>query len=336
MLNQEEVVEMRVRVKRGESIRQLAQAMGMSRNTVRRYLRGAGAQRQVSLRPSKLDPFKEYLVERIAQARPDWIAATVLTREIAERGYEGGVGMVKAFIRTHKPMPRPDPVVRFETAPGVQMQADFVVFRRRELPLLAFVATLGCSRASFVRFTTDENADTVGACLVQAFEFFGGVPREVLFDNAKSVIITRDAYGIGLHRFHAGLLEVANAYGFTPRVCRPYRARTKGKVERFNRFLREGFYVPLRSRLQSAGLLLDAGTANIEVSRWLREVANARVHGTTQQIPAECLIAERAALLPLPRTLPTLGTLPIPLAVPTPTESIQHPLAVYRQLLEMA
>jgi transposase len=336
MLNQEEVVEMRVRVKRGESIRQLAQTMGMSRNTVRRYLRGAEAHRRASVRPSKLDPFKAYLVERIAQARPDWIAATVLTREIAERGYAGGVGMVKAFIRAHKPVPRPDPVVRFETAPGVQMQADFVVFRRRELPLLAFVATLGCSRASFVRFTTDEGADTVGACLVQAFEYFGGVPREVLFDNAKSVIITRDAYGIGLHRFHAGLLDLANAYGFTPRVCRPYRARTKGKVERFNRYLREGFYVPLRARLQSAGLLLDAGTANIEVARWLREVANARTHGTTQQVPAERLIAERAALLPLPRPIPTLGTLPIPLTVPTPTESIQHPLAVYRQLLEAA
>jgi len=336
MLNQEEVVEMRVRVKRGESIRQLAQAMGMSRNTVRRYLRGGEAQRQASVRPSKLDPFKEYLLERIAQARPDWIAATVLTREIAERGYEGGVGMVKAFIRAHKPVPRPDPVVRFETAPGVQMQADFVVFRRRQSPLLAFVATLGYSRASFVRFTTDEGADTVDACLVQAFEYFGGVPREVLFDNAKSVIITRDAYGVGLHRFHAGLLDLANAYGFTPRVCRPYRARTKGKVERFNRYLREGFYVPLRSRLQWAGLLLDAGTANVEVARWLREVANARVHGSTQQVPAERLIEERAALLPLPRSVPMLGGMAVKLAVPTPTESIQHPLAVYRQLLAVA
>jgi transposase len=327
MLNQEEVVEMRVRAKRGESIRQLAQAMGMSRNTVRRYLRGAGTQRQLSTRPSKLEPFKKYLLERIAQARPDWIAAPVLTREIAERGYAGGVGLVKVFIRAHKPMPRPDPVVRFETAPSMQMQADFVVFRRRESPLLAFVATLGHSRASFVRFTTDECAETVGACLIQAFEFFDGVPREVLFDNAKSVIIARDAYGLGLHRFHAGLLDVANGYGFTPRVCRPYRARTKGKVERFNRYLRGAFYVHLRSRLQSAGLQLDASTANIEVAGWLREVANARVHGTTQQVPAERLITERTALLPLPRTLATSNAI-AGQAVPTPTESIQHPSAV--------
>jgi hypothetical protein len=87
-----------------------------------------------------------------------------------------------------------------------------------------------------------------------------------------------------------------------------------------------------RRRIQ----LVDAGTANIEVTRWLREVANARVHGTTQQVPAECLIAERTALLPLPRTLRSLDALPMPLTVPTPTESIQHPLAVYRQLLEVA
>jgi len=336
MLNQEEMVEMRVRVMRGESIRQLSQAMGLSRNTVRRYLRGGGTQRKERARPSKLEPFQPYLVARIAQARPDWIPATVLAREIVERGYTGGVGLVKAFIRAHKPRPRPDPVVRFETEPGVQMQADFVVFRRRESPLLAFVATLGHSRASFVRFTTDEVADTVASCLVAAFEFFGGVPREVLFDNAKSVIITRDAYGVGLHRFHAELLELANAYGFTPRVCRPYRARTKGKVERFNRYLREGFYVPLRSRLQSVGLLLDAGTANIEVTRWLRETANVRVHGTTQQVPAECLLLERPLLLPLPRSSPKSIATPRGFVVPTPSESLQHPLAVYRQLLEVA
>ena len=331
-------MEMRVRMKRGESIRQLTQSMGLSRNTVRRYLRGASVERQPRERISKLEPFKAYLLERIAQARPDWIPATVLTREIAERGYEGGIGLVKAFIREHKPSPRPDPVVRFETAPGVQMQADFVVFRRRESPLLAFVATLGCSRASFVRFTTAEDAATIDSCLIAAFEFFGGVPQEVLFDNAKSVVVQRNAYGIGLHRFHGGLVDLANSYGFTPRVCRPYRARTKGKVERFNRFLRESFYVPLRSRLQSAGLLLDVGTANIEVARWLREVANARTHGTTQQIPAKALITERAALLPLPRNLPvpTSGGTTVKLTVPTPTESIQHPLTVYRELLEVA
>src|SRR5215203_3465806 len=111
MLNHEEVMEMRVRTRLGESIRQLAQTMGISRNTVRRYLRGAGTQRVVTARTSKLEPFKDYLIERIAQARPDWIAATVLKREIAERGYDGGIGLVKAFIRAHKPLPRSDPVV---------------------------------------------------------------------------------------------------------------------------------------------------------------------------------------------------------------------------------
>jgi len=98
-----------------------------------------------------------------------------------------------------------------------------------------------------------------------------------LLDGEKMAAVCRD---FGIAR------KTGYKIFFTPRVCRPYRARTKGKVERFNRYLREGFYVPLCSRLQAAGLLLDACTANIEVTRWLREVANARVHGTTQQVPA--------------------------------------------------
>ncbi len=96
-------------------------------------------------------------------------------REIAERGYVGGLTTVKRFHAPHKPVPAPDAVVRFETEPGKQMQADFVVFRR-SAPLSTFVATLGFRRASFVRFVTDERVDTVRRCLAEAFEFFGGVP----------------------------------------------------------------------------------------------------------------------------------------------------------------
>src|SRR5262245_48372474 len=201
MLNQEEVVELRARARRGEGIRALAQALGVSRNTVRRYLRGARAgERKKAKRRSKLEDFKGYLVERIDAARPEWIPATVLCREISELGYLGKLTTVKSFVRQFKSVPGTEPLIRFETAAGRQLQADFVVFRRRE-PLLAFVATLGFSRASFVRFTIDERADTVIACLRAAFEFFGGVPAEILFDNAKSVVLGRDAYGPGLHRF---------------------------------------------------------------------------------------------------------------------------------------
>jgi transposase len=93
----------------------------------------------------------------------------------------------------------------------------------------------------------------------------------------------------GSHRFHSGFLDYARHYGFVIKLCRPYRAKTKGKVERFNGYLRHSFYVPLVAALKQAGLTLDAVTANIEVRRWLKDIANERIHGTTQARPAERL-----------------------------------------------
>ena len=126
---------------------------------------------------------------------------------------------------------------------------------------------------------------TLVACHERAFEAFGGVPKRVLYDNMKTVVLERDSHGEGQHRYHAGFLDYARHCGFVIKLCRPYRAKTKGKVERFNGYLRRSFYVPLVSRLKQAGLQLDVVTANIEVARWLAEVANERVHGTTGAQP---------------------------------------------------
>ena len=187
--------------RRGESIRAIAKEFGCSRNTVRRYLREPAAQRYGPRAPrvGKLDGFEPYLLERIAHARPRWIPATVLLREIRQRGYTGGISMLKMWLAPHKRI-EPEPVVRFETAPGQQMQADFTTIRRGRDPLLALVATLGYSRASFVKFTESEDVATLCAGLIEAFDYFGGVPEHVLFDNTKTVVIKRDAYGEGLHR----------------------------------------------------------------------------------------------------------------------------------------
>jgi transposase len=86
-------------------------------------------------------------------------------------------------------------------------------------------------------------------CRQRAFEAFGGVVRQVLYDNTKTVVIERNAYGIGEHRYHAAFLDYARHAGFMIRLCRPYRAKTKGKVQRFNGYLRRSFYVSLSSRL---------------------------------------------------------------------------------------
>ena len=333
MLTQEEAMEIRVMARRGEGVRSIAKQLSCSRNTVRRYLRDGQASRYGPrlARVCKLDAYKAQLSERIEQARPRWIPATVLLREIGERGYDGGISQLKAWLARHKKIEL-EPIVRFETPPGQQMQADFTHVRRGRDPLLALVATMGYSRATFVKFSTGEDAGTLCSGLCEAFDYFGGVPAHVLFDNAKSVVIERDAYGAGLHRWNDELKVLAEACGFTPRLCRPYRAKTKGKVERFNSYLKGSFVVPLAATIEASGLLLTVELANVHVRRWLDEVANARVHATTRTVPTVRLAEERALMLPAPALKAAQVA---PQRVALPVESLQHPLAVYDELLEV-
>jgi transposase len=261
-------------------------------------------------------------------------SAAVLHRELRERGYTGGVTQLKMLIAPYKRIEE-EPVIRFETPPGQQMQADFTHVRRGRQPLLAFVATLGYSRASYVRFTSDETAATLCRCVREALIYFGGVPGHVLFDNASTIVVERDAYGEGRHRWHRLLRELAGEYGFGIRLCRPYRAKTKGKVERFNSYLKGSFLVPLAATLKQSALKLDVEAANAHIGRWINEVANCRLHATTRERPDRRLVIERAALLPLPNELgPTPRSAP-PSVQPMPIESLQHPLAVYDELLEI-
>jgi transposase len=331
MLTQEQAVEIRVMARRGEGVREIARQLGCSRNTVRRYLREEGARRYGprAARATKLEAYHAYLCERIEHARPRWIPAPVLLREIRERGYDGALTQLKVWLAPFKRI-EPEPIIRFETPPGRQMQADFTTVRRGRDALLAMVATMGYSRATFVKFTTDETAATLCAALLEAFDYFGGVPAEVLLDNAKSVVIERDAYGAGLHRWNAEMLQLAEGCGFAPRLCRPYRAKTKGKVERFNGYLKGSFLVPLAATLKADGLALTPDVANLHVRRWLDEVANARVHGTTGEVPAVRLAEERAVMLPAPALQ---APPPMPVKVAVPIESLQHPLSVYDELL---
>lgn len=326
-------MEIHVLARQGKSIKAISRELSVARNTVRNHLREPTAARYGprAPRPTKLGPFEQYLLERIEAAKPEWIPATVLLREIRELGYEGGYSLLKAFVAPYKARAVEDPVVRFETAPGEQLQVDFVVFRRGRERLSAFVATLGYSRHSFVHFVTDEKMETVLDCIRRTFAAIGGVPRHVLFDNMKTVVLERDAYGPGQHRFQPQLLALAKECGFSVRLCRPYRARTKGKVERFNRYLRYSFWVPLKARFKTSGLLVDATAANVEVTRWLRDVANARVHRELHERPVECLARERSHLQVYTGVVVDWQAL-AQQRVPTPVESLQHPLSVYDQL----
>ncbi len=189
--------------------------------------------------------------------------------ELRGRGYTGGLTQLRAYLASLVPAGPAAPPVRFETAPGEQMQVDWAVIRRGADPLSVFIAVLSYSRYAYAEFVTDERVETLIACHRGAFAAFGGVPRQ--------------------HRFHPALLDFAQHCGFRPRLCQPYRAQTKGKVERFIRYLRGSFWVPLESRLRQGGLGVDAATANAEVGGWLASVANVRTVGGIGIVPAEAL-----------------------------------------------
>eukprot|EP01034_Spumella_vulgaris_P029491 gene29491-36553_t len=334
----------------GLSLRRIAAEVGCAVNTVRRHLALEAVpkyERKVK-RATKLAAHESYLRERQAAAQPNWIPASVLHREIVERGYQGGLSQLRAFMRSLRPALPIEPEVRFETAMGEQMQVDWVEFRKGGAPLHAFCATMGYSRASYVEFVSDMKVATLIGCHERAFAAFGRVPRKVLYDNMTTVVIERDVYGDGQHRYHAGFLDFAKHSGFIIKLCQPYRAKTKGKVERFNGYLRRSFYVPLASRPTQSGLQLDVVTANAEVVRWLREVANERVHGTTQEQPALRMALEMPhlqALAPpwrgdVAAAQPQLAEPETPLPRPAivaeriaDATPAQHPLAVYEQLL---
>jgi transposase len=334
MLVPKQAVEIRVLKRQGKSIREIARVLDVSRNTVRRYLRSGGLPQYArEARPSKLDQYKQYIGERVKAAAPDWIPATVLLRELRALGYPGGYSILKDHLATLRSVAKLEPLIRFETDPGRQMQVDFATIRRGRDRLAVFIATLGWSRAAYVEFVTDERLETLLGCHERAFYFFGGVPREVLYDNMRTVVTDRDRYRPGLHRYNRTFLDFAHHHGFVPRLCRPYRAQTKGKVERFIRYLRTSFYVPLASQLSPEGLKIDRDTANARVGTWLREVANARVHATSGEVPLVRLELERERLQAMPGPWPgAIQKTPVKRPAPMP-RGYQHSLQVYEDLI---
>ncbi len=283
-------MEIRILHRQGKSIHAIARELSVSRGTVRKYLRQPGLSAGYGPRKgraSKLDPFKDYLRDRVRNAAPHRLPATVYLREIRALGYDGGITILKDWLLSQRPVQATPAIIRFETPPGKQAQVDWTSIRRGKNKLSAFVGTLGFSRLSFVWFSENEKFETLVEAHERFFDAISGTPQTILYDNMKTVLIDRNVYGPGKHRFHAGFREFAKHHGFSPRMCAPYRAQTKGKVERFNRYLKESFVWPLESMLKPQGLILDAATANAQVGIWLRDVANPRIHAETRERPVD-------------------------------------------------
>lgn len=345
MLRVEDMMEIKILHQQGLSLRRIAKQLGLSRNTVKRYLQLSSPAPYYHPRPAlpgKLSPYRAYLKERQQLAEPHWIPATVLYREIREKGYTGSLSLLRQFLHSLKVPVKVEPIIRFETPPGKQMQIDWAEFSRGSHRLSAFIATLGYSRISYVEFVNNEKIDTFLSCLQNAFDYFQGVTQELLFDNMKTVVLLRNAYGQGLHRFHPALWDFAKHYGFIPKLCQPYRAQTKGKVERFIGYLRQSFYVPLRAQLAKVGMHVDVQTANHAVKVWLHTVANCRMHAALQHRPIDLYEEEKPYLIPCTSVyagikiqahssanLPSVQPLPMMTTIPP-----QHDLMIYQQILQ--
>jgi transposase len=318
----------------------LARQFGVSRDTIHRWIRDGDLDRDLDgdsvrygPRPSvvtKLDVYKPIIEARLA-AYPE-LSAVRLLEEIRAAGYGGGYMQLKAFVKRVRPAPPPEAVIRFETPPGRQAQVDFARFRFPWGIRYALLVVLGYSRLLWCRFYPRQDMATLIDGLEEAFGCFGGVPQELLFDQMKAVI-TRDLRLEGGALVHNGeFLRFARHWGFTPRACRPYRAQTKGKVERPVRYVR-GNFVYGRTFLHDADL-------DPQRQLWLERVANVRLHGTTRERPHDRFDREERFLLqPLaPRrytslVLERMSTSSVTARPPRPVVAVEkRALSAYAQL----
>ncbi|MCB1739994.1 MAG: IS21 family transposase [Gammaproteobacteria bacterium] len=282
----------------GESIAAIARRTGLDRKTVRKYLR-QGLEAPVygprAPRPRVIDPFVAYLRERLAQCPQ--LSAMRLLRELRERGYTGGRTAVSDYISSIRPAKPKGFEHRFETPPGHQAQVDFAQFQvcftdepQRVQVVWLFAMVLGWCRYLFGHFVLRQNLETLVRCHLDAFTELGGVPHEVLYDRMKTAVLGESDEGEV--RYHPGLLDVAAHFGFRPRACAAYRAKTKGKIERPFRYVREDFFLDTP--------FANLADLNAQFDHWRATVANVREHGTTRRRIDEAFAEERSALQALP------------------------------------
>jgi transposase len=224
------------------------------------------------------------------------LTATRLLREIREQGYGGGYTAVTDFLREVRPRPATSFEVRFETPPGEQAQVDFAQFEVvftdepgavRKVWLFSLV--LGYSRLIWAHFVAHQDLQTVLRCHMAAFAALGGVPCEILYDRMKTAVIGENAEAHIV--YNRALIDFARHYRFQPKACRPYRAKTKGKVERPFRYIREDFFLARTFR--------NIDDLNAQLAYWLATVANPRVHATTRRVVSEAFAEEKLQPLPL-------------------------------------
>jgi transposase len=273
----------------------IAHRLGVSRRVIYHWLATGQVDRECEAPPrrtpitrvTKLAAYTAIIAERLA-TYPE-LSAVRLFDEVRAAGYSGGITQVRDYVARTRPRPEPEPVVRFETPPGHQAQVDFAEVRFPWGKRYALLVVLGYSRLLWLKFYPRQTLGTVISGLEEAFTYFGGVPQELLFDQLKAVIVEDQRADGGKLLENPEFLRFARHWSFRIRACRPYRAKTKGKVERPIRYVRGNF-------LYGREFVGDADLDDQRL-RWLDGVANVRVHRTTHAVPRVRFETEERALL---------------------------------------
>jgi len=280
--------------RKGLKQREIARKFSISRNTVKKYIDNP----QLAFepfkglpRPSKLDPFENNIkawIEEDSEYRATWIYD-----RLSNMGFAGSYEIVKRKVHEMKGEFQKVAYMRFETEPGYQAQVDFGEFQIEKADgsikkLFLFSMILGYSRRIYAELIERCDLPTFLDCHINAFQYFGGVPEQILYDRMKNVYIGKVA---GKSKFNDTLIGFALHYGFTPKVAPAYAAWVKGKVERPYSFIREGFW-------RGYGFIC-LETANLDLYNWLK-IKDERVHGTTHEVISRRFKRERPHLLSLP------------------------------------
>jgi len=282
--------------------RRIAKDLGVARDTVQSVIRrwqaeragqeASGERAAPERRPSQLDAY-DNAIRQLLDRYPD-ITATRVFEELRRQGFTGRYTIVRERVKHWRPKPSREPVVRFETSPGLQAQMDystydidFTVEGRRRIHLFSYV--LGYSRRQYLRFVETQDLATTLREHIRAFEHLGGVAHTCLYDNMKVVVLRHGDEG---PLYNPKFLAFATHYGFTPHACRVRRSQTKGKVERPFHYVEQS--------LLNGRTFRSLEHLNEVAAWWLAEVADVRVHRETKQRPLDRHAEELSHLLPLP------------------------------------
>lgn len=279
----------------------IAAQLGVHFDTVARVL-GSFGPKAGTPRPEArvLEPYVAFVDETLA--RHPRLVSTRIHDMLVERGYSGSLRTLRRYVRASRPAPRNEVYVRVESLPGEQAQVDWahvgtlaVPGGRR--PLWAFVIVLAYSRAMWAELVVDMGVASLRRSLVRASAFFGGSPRQWLFDNAKAIVIERSGDAI---RFHPDLLDLAARLHVQPMLCGPRKPHEKGKVERAIRYLKDRFF--------AARSFHSIEHGNAQLAEFFASIAHARPHPRwPERSVAEVFEEERPRLLALPETMPEIA-----------------------------